>query len=142
MMHVRRRQGGGLAVVAAIAGTLALLTAGKVSAVDATPPSPERGLELAHRLCQGCHVTGNTDQAKAIAGVPPFRTIANKPGQSGDHIKSILIKPHAPMPDMHLTSAEILDIIAYLDTLRSDPKSPSLLPAGPPGSKGKDEQPS
>jgi hypothetical protein len=42
----------------------------------------------------------------------------------------VLVQPHAPMPDMQLTNDEMLDIIAYLDSLRSDKAAPSLLPPG------------
>jgi hypothetical protein len=32
------------------------------------------------------------------------------------------------MPDMQLTNDEILDVIAYLETLRTDKAAPPLLP--------------
>lgn len=95
------------------------------------PPSSENGHALAEKLCSGCHVTGATASGVVPAGPPTFPTIANKPGQSGQHIMNVLIQPHVPMPDVHLTRQEILDITAYLETLRTNKDVPPLLP--PPG---------
>ena len=47
----------------------------------------------------------------------------------------MLIKPHAPMPDIHLSNEEILHIIAYLGTLRIDQSIPALLQSVPPSFK-------
>jgi mono/diheme cytochrome c family protein len=109
-------------------GALAVLSVSR-SALTAEQaiPSPDRGHALAQRLCQGCHVIADSKQPSAIAGVPTFRSIANQPGQSGERIKGILIRPHVPMPDMHLTNEEITDIITYLETLRTDKSIPPLL---------------
>jgi len=38
-----------------------------------------------------------------------------------------LIAPHAQMPDSRLTRAEIIDLVAYLDTLRAPEAGPPLL---------------
>jgi mono/diheme cytochrome c family protein len=95
-------------------------------------PSADKGYALAQRLCQGCHLIEDKAGATVPAGVPTFRGIANRPGQTAQSITSVLIKPHAPMPDVQLTSPEILDIIAYLETLRTNTSVPPLLP--PPGS--------
>jgi cytochrome c len=62
------------------------------------------------------------------AGIPSFRGIANKTGQTGKHIEDVLIKPHQPMPDMQLSRDEIQNIISYLETLRTDKSAPPLLP--------------
>lgn len=89
------------------------------------PPSAARGMALAERLCSSCHVTAAS--ASAQAGVPSFTSIANRPEQTAARIRNVLIAPHAPMPDMQLSTEEIADITAWLDTLR-DPKSgPPLL---------------
>jgi cytochrome c len=115
-------------VVAGLAA-LALMVQGTAYAEppDEIEPSAEKGLTLAERLCSGCHVV-ETASKTVPAGIPPLRAIANMPGQTAAHIMSILIKPHAPMPDMQLSRQEILDITAYLDTLRTDKSAPSLLP--------------
>jgi hypothetical protein len=124
------------AVLAAV-----LLSIPAAWAEEKAPPSPEKGYELAQRFCQGCHLVENKAGASVPAGVPTFRGIANRPGQTGERIRNVLIKPHAPMPDIRLTGEEILHLIAYLETLRTDKAIPPLLP--PPGSpKPKYPQPS
>ncbi|MEZ0219127.1 MAG: cytochrome c [Tardiphaga sp.] len=90
-------------------------------------PSAEKGQTLAERLCSGCHVV-ETASKTVPAGIPSLRAVANRPGQTATRIMNILIKPHAPMPDMQVSRQEMLDIIAYLDTLRADKSGPSLLP--------------
>lgn len=65
------------------------------------------------------------------AGVGTFQGIANSPGQSAERISNVLILPHVPMPDNQLTRDEIQDILAYLETLRTNPEVPPLMkPAG------------
>jgi mono/diheme cytochrome c family protein len=124
------------AVIAAV-----LLSIPAAWAEEKVPPSPEKGYELAQRFCQGCHLVDDKAGASVPAGVPTFRGIANRLGQTGEHIRNVLIKPHAPMPDIRLTGDEIQNILSYLETLRSDPRVPRLLPA--PGSpKPKYPQPS
>jgi cytochrome c len=106
------------------------------SNAQGAPPAPsaEVGLKLSETLCQTCHLISDAVPGKAVTvGIPSFRGIANKPGQTGKAIELVLIKPHLPMPDMKLTNAEIQDIIAYLDSLRTDKSGPTLLlPSQPP----------
>lgn len=91
-------------------------------------PSAAAGHVLAEKFCTSCHLIGEkTDSAQV--GPPTFRSIANEAGQNFDHIKQVLIKPHAPMPDMQLTGDEILDLVAYLDSLKPAGSAP-LLPPG------------
>lgn len=109
----------------AVASTCAALPA---LAQDKPRPSPARGEELASKLCANCHVLPGGNPAAVPAGVPTFRAIANKPGQTGDHIVEILIMPHAPMPDLQMTRDEILDILAYLESIRTDQPSKPIAP--------------
>ncbi len=93
-------------------------------------PSADGGRDLADKLCTGCHLIAGDGATTAQVGPPPFKSIANKPGQTVDRIKNALMQPHPPMPDMQMTNDEMLDIITYLDTLRTDKSAPSLLPPG------------
>lgn len=112
--------------------TIFIPIAGSAPAVaeenDKKPPSAEDGRALAEKLCGGCHLTGAERSGAAPVGPPPFVTIANMPGQTAERIKGALIQPHPPMPDMQLTQDEMRDIIAYLDTLRTDKSTPLLAP--------------
>ena len=96
-------------------------------AEDAPTPSPEKGHALAQRFCNGCHLIDDNASVTVPVGVPTFRAIANQPGQTGQRIMNVLIKPHPPMPDIHLSSNEILDIVSYLETLHTDKSVPPLL---------------
>lgn len=95
-------------------------------------PTLESGLELAHKLCKGCHVIDSGAANPVPIGIPTFRGIANKPGQTGQRIKEVLIQPHVPMPDMQLSNTEILSLIMYLESLRNDPAIPPLLTPSQP----------
>lgn len=118
-----------LAGAAIIAACLAVVSDGVLA--QTAEPSAARGHELAARLCSGCHVVDRAGKASAPAGIGTFRGIANSPGQSADRISNILILPHLPMPDNQLTLDEIQDILAYLETLRTNPNVPPLItPAG------------
>ena len=99
-----------------------------VSAQDAQKTRAEKGEVLAQKLCANCHVLPGASPADVPAGIPTFRAIANKPGQTGDHIAQVLIQPHAPMPDLQVSREEIADILAYLETLRTDPAAPAIAP--------------
>jgi len=108
------------------------------SAEDVKPPSAVEGHKLAEKFCKGCHLINAEGDGAAPVGPPPFPSIANKPGQTAERIKNALIQPHPPMPDMQLSSEEINNIIAYLETLRTDKSAPPLLP---PTGEGKPKFP-
>ncbi len=129
-MQIQRRKAGklvGAIVRAAI--LLPALSAGAFSQV-ASGPSDQRGHSLTQRLCVSCHLAPDGQSGTAIVGIPSLQAIANRQGQTGPNIESVLIKPHPPMPDIRLTNDEIADIIAYLETLRSGGGAP-LVPRPP-----------
>ena len=101
-------------------------------------PSAEKGQELAEKFCSGCHIIRAEQEGTAPVGPPSFASIANKPGQTAEQIKGALEAPHPPMPDMHLTNNEMQDIIAYLETLRTNKTAPPLMP---PSEQAKPELP-
>lgn len=95
-------------------------------------PSAVRGRQLAVRLCATCHLVDGSGKS-APEGVGTFRGIANRPGQSADRISNTLILPHIPTPGTQITREEIQDILAYLETLRTNPDVPRLI--APPSAK-------
>ncbi len=129
-----RRTGGHRRSVLGI--VIALLGVGQV-AFGQIPvePSLERGRDIAQRLCSSCHLMPDAPSSGVIVGIPTLTAIANRPGQTGQRIETVLINPHLPMPDTHLTSGEIKDIIHYLETLRADKAAPPLLPPVVPAGK-------
>lgn len=100
---------------------LSLLGAGAGVAGPVTSlPDPERGKELAQRLCSNCHlVTG--EQEHAVADVPSFHEVANMEGQTAGAIMGKIVIPKHPMPVIPITKTELNDLAAYILTLK-DPQ--------------------
>jgi mono/diheme cytochrome c family protein len=121
----------GFITFAVLASTFAAYMLSPSHAQQSPGPSAERGQQLAQTLCSTCHLTPGSAREPARTGtpegIPTLHAIANKPGQTGQHITNILITPHAPMPTISLTMDEIDDLLSYLDTLRSDQAAPPLL---------------
>ena len=85
--------------------------------------------------CKGCHLLAGAAAVPIPAGLPSLRGIANRAGQTGQRIMDTLIQPSHPMPDMQLSTEEILNLIAYLETLRTDPAIPPLITPRLPADK-------
>lgn len=84
------------------------------SPARALAPSPEAGAELAARWCAACHVVAPSGAGTDAA--PSFSAIARS--RSVDDIRGFLAKPHArPMRGFTLTTREIEDVAAYIETL-------------------------
>lgn len=109
---------------------LCALGASSVAAQSIVEPSPERGHSLALRLCKGCHLVEGSDAEAVPVGPPSLRAIANRPGQSSQRIRNAIIQPYHPMPDLQLTNDEILELLAYLETQRTNPQVPRLIEPG------------
>jgi mono/diheme cytochrome c family protein len=75
------------------------------------------GLRLAERWCASCHIVSSS-QRKGADGVPPFASIAKRPGFNVDRLAFFLLDPHPVMPSMALSRTEAQDIAAYIAQLR------------------------
>jgi mono/diheme cytochrome c family protein len=82
------------------------------------PANPQRGRELAARLCTGCHVIDRVTSGPVRADVPSFPAIAERAGSTAEHLAGRIIVPHPAMPGVALTADEIRDIVAYIVTLK------------------------
>ncbi|MGE5547724.1 MAG: c-type cytochrome [Solirubrobacterales bacterium] len=104
----------GLWAVVAGMGVLGLaiwLSAGPAGAVA---PSPDAGAEIAARWCAACHVVSPSGAGTDAA--PSFAAIAAR--RSPAELKRFLAEPHArPMRGFNLTTREIDDVVAYIETL-------------------------
>ena len=78
----------------------------------------ERGRETAVQWCSECHLVG--EQGTAIDGAPPFASVANDPAKTTSQLTMWLNDPHGQMPKLDLTRQEIDDVIAYIQSLRTD----------------------
>lgn len=88
---------------------------------ESTVPEPENGAALAQKLCVGCHIVERGSNGPAQADVPSFPAIANRADQSFDALSNWLMKPHAPMPDPHLSRKEVRDLAGYILSLQATP---------------------
>lgn len=95
---------------------LALLT---TSALAQTGPvgNPQRGRDLAERLCTNCHAVDARSSGSMRADVPSFRAMAGRAGVSAERLAGAIIIPHPAMPGVQLTVSEIRDIVAYILSL-------------------------
>lgn len=91
---------------------LALFTSPAFAAGDA-----REGKILTARWCVSCHATAGA--AKGTDSAPSFVRIANDPARSPARLRSWLTSPHPPMPNLALSRADIDNILAWLDTLKS-----------------------
>lgn len=117
-----------VAATALYALALFCLLTGSAHGQEIVSGSPDKGALFADRFCSNCHLMDDGSGNAVPAGIPTFRGIANKPGQTGMHIVGVLMAPHPPMPNINLSREEIGDIIAYLQGLRADQTLPPLLP--------------
>jgi mono/diheme cytochrome c family protein len=104
----------------AIAALCAVFASGS-SVAQPVPGNPQRGRELALRLCITCHLIDRTPPGPVRADVPSFPAIAGRPASTAEHLAGKIIVPHPAMPTVALTADEIRDIVAYIVSLkRSD----------------------
>ncbi|MGQ0675984.1 MAG: c-type cytochrome [Rhodospirillales bacterium] len=101
--------GSGLLAAAAAAALLAgcnpALAAGDAAA----------GKRTADVWCVGCHLVGG-EQKAGLADVPPFPTIARE--KTPGAIRAFLFNPHPPMPQFRLTTKDIDDLVAFIESLK------------------------
>jgi mono/diheme cytochrome c family protein len=130
-LRALKRSGVAVTLMVMTAGTLiALSTLGVAQDLEVDPdlnlpestePVPEDGAAVAQKLCVGCHIIEGGEKAAVQADVPSFPAIADRPNQSFEALSNWLMKPHAPMPDPHLSRKEVRDLAGYILTLKSKP---------------------
>lgn len=116
--------------LAAAAVSVPLIVGGFATGQERANPSRESGEAIAQRLCSGCHLMSGKPESVVPAGVISLQGIADKPGQTGERIRDVLLMPHAPMPDIRLSISEIHSIVMYLESLRTNPATPPLFKPG------------
>ncbi|HSA80108.1 MAG TPA: hypothetical protein VLE23_04750 [Geminicoccaceae bacterium] len=83
---------------------------------------PAAGRELASKLCSACHIVGS--EAVGSDAAPPFPVIAKDPELTFSELHAWIGPMHPILPDLALTSKQIADINAYLDSLRPNYEEP------------------
>jgi mono/diheme cytochrome c family protein len=97
--------------------TLALVSAAVLAAsAPSIAADATNGAKLAQQWCANCHVVGSSASPSLQQGPPNFSVIARDLAPA--RVRTSLIHPHKPMPDLSLSRSEIDDLVAYIDTLR------------------------
>lgn len=79
----------------------------------------DAGHALARQWCAECHIV-DAEQTRGSADVAPFAAIANSESLTREGLSAFLADPHPVMPGMALSREEIADIVAYVETLKTD----------------------
>ena len=80
--------------------------------------APMAGEVLAQVWCSSCHDISGDNTASDAA--PTFYSVMNVENRSAEFLSGWLINPHGAMPDPNLSRSEIDDIVAYMQTLRTE----------------------
>ena len=94
----------------------ALLYAGSAMAAAG---NAEAGRRLVLSSCSSCHATATS--TVTTDGVPPLSFVARDNKNNPAWIRGWLMNPHPPMPGIMLSRQQIDDVIAYLNTLPTEP---------------------
>lgn len=100
-------------------GQLAIAGGLLIASAPAYAGDAGAGRVLARAWCAQCHVV-EADQAEASDVAPPFAQVANDPAKSKLGIAAWLAAPHPPMPNLNLSQVQIDDLVAYIETLKTD----------------------
>lgn len=97
---------------------LASLAAGSAAAAD-RPGDPAAGGTLARALCSSCHLTSPGQRGPVPDGVPTFMAIAARTDITADRLVEAMVSPtHPVMPQAPLSRQQMLDVAAYVLSLR------------------------
>lgn len=102
---------------------VSLLAAVIVAVLSRTAAAqPEGDINSGHRIaetwCSTCHIIGPEQQRGTSTGAPTFTEIAQMKSTTPMGLKVFLQTPHGRMPDLHLSRAEMNDLVAYIVSLR------------------------
>ena len=78
----------------------------------------KRGYNFAKQVCAECHAIEKNDLYSPNISAPNFSVIAQSPGMSGIALSVFLRTPHVDMPNLILSAQEILDVTAYIESLK------------------------
>jgi len=82
------------------------------------------GHAFAREACSACHVVEPEQQKPRLVVIgPAFRDIANTRSMTTTALRVFLTTSHPKMPNLILTPQEIVDVSAYILSLRDRPPS-------------------
>lgn len=86
----------------------------------ASAQSPDKGRELAERLCASCHLNPGQGEKAGPRGIPGFAAVANRPKQTHEAVVHWLLSVPPMMPDHHLTQDEAYELADFIMSLRKE----------------------
>ncbi len=104
-----------ISLLGLVLATMLVLSTGRAQAYG----DPAEGRRLATLWCSGCHQVGPQTKNFANDAVPSFQAVAELPSTTSLSLQAFLRAPHAAMPDLRLTKAQIDDIGADILGLRA-----------------------
>ncbi|MDP3488874.1 MAG: cytochrome c [Phenylobacterium sp.] len=113
-------------IVLCLAGALASCATPAAPPPQTLSPAAERGLQFVARSCAGCHAVGyGGHSANAVA--PGFASVRMRHTAIGleRSLAQIAREGHGEMPPIYMTSAEMQDIVAYIESLEPVAEAPS-----------------
>lgn len=99
-------------------GTLASACGALTLVSSAHAQDPAKGREMAEALCARCHMNEGQGEKRGASGIPGFRAVANRPGQTEADVVNWLKSVPPMMPNHHLTQDEMYALAAFIMTLR------------------------
>lgn len=99
-------------------GSLVLLVVMAAGLAPRAMADAERGKKLAMALCAHCHMSAGQADKQGPMGVPGFKAVANRPGQTLEAIIQWLRSVPPMMPDHKLTQDESEHLAEFILTLR------------------------
>ena len=90
-----------------------------VAAAPAFASDVDKGRHLAQALCATCHMGQGQGEKQGPMGIPSFRAVANRPGQTEQDVVRWLKSVPPMMPNHHLTQDEAYALAAFIMTLRA-----------------------
>lgn len=104
----------GKRLVAMFAGCLAGLAGIAAAGARELPGDPALGRALALKACVECHEIEPGERDAQLPDPPSFRNLADNSAMTPLALRVFLTTPHANMPNLILTDAEVDDVIAYI----------------------------
>ncbi|CAH2600735.1 Cytochrome c-552 [Rhodovastum atsumiense] len=96
---------------------VAALAMSAVPAAAQQSGDPATGREIAQAWCSECHMI-ESRQARGNDAVPSFPAIAARSDTTSMGLHAFLATPHANMPNLRLSRAEMDNLVAYILSLR------------------------
>ena len=96
---------------------LILGAAGVADGARAGADETAMGRELAQRLCAQCHMNPGQGEKIGPSGIPSFKAVAMRPGQSIDGVVAWLKSRPPMMPNHHLSQDEMYRLATFILSL-------------------------